>query len=126
MNIAFIINHSLTKVFFEVSSKLEENNIVAYWISPGNIEWIDWLKDRGVPSRRILDLRNAALNSKVLKEPNSEEMAELEKLTENTNLSINNIILGDRLLRDKPPDFAYRYLLEIYKYGNSFLKDNSI
>ena len=126
MNIAFIINHSLTKVFFEVSSKLEENNIVAYWISPGNIEWIDWLKDRGVPSRRILDLRNAALNSKVLKEPNSEEMAELEKLTENTNLSINNIILGDRLLRDKPPDFAYRYLLEIYKYGYPFLKDNSI
>jgi hypothetical protein len=125
MRIAFIANHHMTAFFHAVAIQLEEHDYEVFWISPGR-HWAAWLETRGVSTRKILDISRYGSEWSERTSAGDVDLQELNGLEAENNVTVNNMILMDRLLRNRPYDYACRYLSTYRKYVSSFLLENQI
>jgi hypothetical protein len=115
--VAFVGNHGLTRTLLSVAEELSDHNIETFWIMSGSEKWLKYLADSGVHKSRVLDV---TANEYVLDE---DALAEMESFSE---LSASAIIMSDRLLSKKDPQYAYAYLSNVYKSVKDFISSNSI
>jgi len=104
MRIAFYANHDKTYFFYAVAKELERHGHVAYWISPGR-RLADWLRAKGVPRDRVLDLTTLA---PAWRRPGG-QLPRLPRPLPGP-MQLNAMIRADRFLREQPPQLARRYL----------------
>jgi hypothetical protein len=107
--------------FWSFGQALEQTGFEVYWI---NAMYSDarYLLDHGVSSERVLDT--------TWFEPSAYDLAEcrrrLAKLEISDGPRIHDIILMDRILRNKPQEFAIKYLGHMEQIISAFLTDNNI
>jgi hypothetical protein len=126
MNVAFITNDIKTKFFYEISRRLETNQqFCVYWLSPSHL-WSRWLLLNNISSNKILDLTAYKDNWKNVVILTADHLSELESLENENGLKINDIILMDRNLREKPYQFSLAYLFVCMRKVKEFLIKNQI
>lgn len=127
MNVAFIVSHEKTRVFFKVSKQLEKNGVSVFWISP-NYRWYKWLIKNNVANDKILDISEYGDEWELLFRKGLSP-THLNKITELESCSIhkiNNLILMDRNMSKKPYNYSLAYTYVCIKYITDFLLSNNI
>jgi len=125
MNIAFFTSHVKTKLFFSLAKRLESSGHNIYWISTSST-WTKWLINKGVSKAKILDLTSFGYewSKKISLTPDEEH--ELSKIENISGLTINNIILMDRLLRLKLHTYARSFLYVAQREIKRFLVEKQV
>lgn len=125
MNILFFTNHYKTLFFHALASRLEKKGHTICWISTSRI-WSDWLIDHDVPHSHILDLTTYGPEWSAKKKLTESEEQALTSIEQAGGLTINNIILMDRLLRLKPHIYARSHMYVVQREVKKFLIDQNI
>jgi hypothetical protein len=124
VNLAFVTNYEKTIYFHGIATRLEAAGHAVSWISPSG-HWARWLRGQGVGAERILDL--AARGGEWQRgEVGADTRARLAALEEAAGLRLNDVILMDRLLRDRPTDVAFAYLAVASRELERFLAERAI
>lgn len=110
-NICFIANYYKTNVFLEVAKQLEKHNIISYWIIPNRKQYM-MLKEIFANDRLLYIGKKEVLSSNVD--------------SVNVDLTINELIYGDRVLRYESKDWTYKYLLKLKDLYFDFISKNNI
>lgn len=116
MKAAFIVSYLRTETFYGISKHLEAD---IYWIATGDPEWISFLKKKGVPADRILDLSSAYFNDDT-------DISPLLEMERHIPLKASAVIMADRLLSRRPRERSYIYLSTVYRMIKKFIQDNNI
>ena len=124
MKIAFITNHEKTIFFHGVATRLEARGHEVAWIAPSAV-WAKWLLDQGVASERVLDLSRFG-DEWMKRGPSEEDRARLAAIEGRAGLRINDVILMDRLLRERPYETMLAYLAVCARELAPFLADTEI
>lgn len=111
-----------TKSLLKLAKELERRNFDIYWISHRQFE-AKFLLDNEVKPYKILNT-TVDSGSSILSEPDI--LARLIEIESERVPFINDIILMDRLLRQKEDGFARIYLANIQHKLTNFLIDNEI
>jgi hypothetical protein len=122
MRIAFIPNYDKTIFYHRVACRLEAAGHEVSWISPSH-HWAKWLADAGATS--ILDLAQHGREWQrgVVTEADRERLAALE---ERAALRFNDVVLMDRILRERPADRVLAYLAVASREIERFLVERDI
>ena len=110
-NICFIANYYKTDVFVKVAQSLKQHDITTYWIIPNLKQYIDLSSQ--FPKTQLLYIGKKEVLS---------ESAEKHDF----DLKINELVYGDRVLREESSTWTYDYLLKLQSLYYNFIKDNSI
>jgi hypothetical protein len=110
-----------SEYFLPFARALQEANIEVYWVHSLR-SFTHYLLKHGIGPDRILDLSDASLWQEV---PH-DAVDQLSQLEAADLPRINNIILMDRLLRQKPYAFAISYLAYSSRAISTFFIDNGI
>jgi hypothetical protein len=110
-NVCFIANYYKTDVFVEIAKNLKKHNIISYWIVPNKKQYED-LK-ASFSSNHLL-----YIGKKEVLASNSNEL--------NIDLKINELIYGDRVLREESKSWTFNYLLKLQGLVHDFIKTNNI
>lgn len=105
MRIVFFANHFITEFFHAVALRLQKRGHEIFWITSGNI-WANWLRHHGVANSNLLDLSAFGPQWAKKKSLAPEDELELRRLEGESGLTINNLIMMDRLLSAKPHAYA--------------------
>lgn len=116
MKAAFIVSYLRTETFYGISKHLDAD---IYWIATGDPEWIEFLKNKGVPSERILDLSSAYFSEDT-------DISPLLEMEKHIPLKASAVIMADRLLCRKPREKSYIYLASVYRMIKEFIQSNQI
>lgn len=110
-SICFIANYYKTDVFVRIAKTLKQHNVVAYWIIPNKKQYQEL---KGVfPENQLLYIGKREVlstNAKLL----------------NFDLKINELLHGDRVLREESKKWSYDYLLKLQPIVYNFIKDNRL
>ncbi len=124
MNVAFIPNYEKTIFFHKIGRQLEAARHRVFWISPSH-HWASWVVANGSPPAQVLDLTSHAPEW-LRGAPSARDRQELAALEAGSGLRINDVILMDRILRDRPDDRARHYLAVAARAIQAFLVDRGI
>jgi hypothetical protein len=124
INIAFLVSANKTIVFHNIASRLKNNHYESFWISPSQ-NWTNWLLKNGVFKKNILNIpeKISNIDSEELTQDQKNKISVIEK---EGNISIRDIYLMDRVLRDKNANYALKYMLCCYEEILCFLVDNKV
>ncbi len=126
MNILFTTSFRRTMVFHGIATRLEKSGEhKVFWLSTGK-RWTKWLLENGVSQQRILDITNYAKEWQNDRPLYSNEVENLKAIELFSQTTINRIILSDRLIRNKPEDYAIRYLSVSAREIEKFISANKI
>lgn len=109
MRIAFLVNHEKTVFFHALARRIEAAGHEVRWISPSR-RWALWLVEQGVPAAHILDVTAWGRAWRDASPLGAEELNELRWLEDDPGPAVNDMILMDRLLRERPRLQALRYI----------------
>ena len=110
-NICFIANYYKTDVFIEIAKALQPHSITTYWIIP-NRKQFNSLKQI-FPEHQLLYIGKKEVLA-----------SQLEPL--DFDLKVNELVYGDRVLREESKRWSYDYLLKIQPIVYTFLNQNKI
>lgn len=123
MNICITVNKHFTVFFARLAPHLERAGHELFWISPSR-RWSAWLQDNaGVAADRILTLPDKAQEWRDMRDAGPEALVDLEGPE---GLTISNVVLMCRALRQLPRERAYAYLAVCRRHIESFLERNGI
>jgi hypothetical protein len=123
LNIAVLVNKHFTIFFARIAPELERRGHKLFWISPSR-RWSLWLRAEGkVFADRILTLPDYANQWLSLDDAGPEPLIDLEGPA---NLTISNLLLMCRALRQIPRQTAYAYLTVCRSHIEEFLFRNKI
>lgn len=123
MKVAFVTNYEKTIYFHGIATRLVAAGHEVSWISPSNL-WARWLADHGVSNDAILDISRAGPEWQT---PVTEtDRAELAALETASGLRVTNVILMDRILRDRPATYVMRYFAVARRLLADFLAARDI
>lgn len=111
-NICFIANYYKTDVFIEIAKVLKKNNITVFWITPSTKQY-QRLSELFSKDRTLFIGKKEILSSSIEKDVNHD-------------LKINELIYGDRVLREESATWTFDYLLNLKKVYYNFFIDNEI
>lgn len=123
-NICFTILHYRTPFVCALSVELEKRGHSVFFLCPSP-KWKGWLLEQGISEERILD-QTLAVRPDPLSEAERACLAEVEEVEQKSGITINSMILMDRLIREWAPDQACNYLLRLFVLLKSFLVENKI
>lgn len=109
--VCFIANYFKTHVFIEVANDLKQYDIISYWIIPNRKQYLE-LKTQ-FPKDRLLYIGKKEV---LLSSPQKH----------NFDLKINELVYGDRVLKEEPKSWSYDYLLKLQPLYYNFIKNNDI
>lgn len=110
-SICFIANYYKTPVFVEISKTLKNHNITSFWIVVSKKQYESLKKE--IPSERLLYIGK--------KEVLASNLAPITY-----DLKINELIYGDRVLREESTSWTFDYLLKLQPLIYNFIKHNCI
>ncbi|OBQ54935.1 hypothetical protein JJL45_03340 [Tamlana sp. s12] len=110
-NICFIANYYKTDVFVEIAHILKEHQITSYWIIPNRKQYL--LLKKIFPENQLLYIGK----KEVLAFSGEEQVVDLK---------INELVHGDRVLREESKAWTYSYMLKLQNVVYSFLYSNKI
>lgn len=110
-NICFIANYYKTDVFVKVAQCLKQHHITTYWIIPNLKQYIDLSSQ--FPKTQLLYIGKREVLS------GSAEKHDFD-------LKINELVYGDRVLREESTTWTYDYLLKLQSLYYNFIKNNTI
>ncbi|MGJ8591433.1 MAG: hypothetical protein ACSHXF_02725 [Aquaticitalea sp.] len=110
-HICFIANYYKTDVFVEVAKILIQNDYTVYWITPNKKQY-DYLSDEFSKDQVLYIGKKQILNS------------QLEDI--DYDLKINELVYGDRVLKEESPKWTFKYLLKLKNVYYHFIKRNEI
>lgn len=110
-NICFIANYYKTDLFVAIAKALIDCGLQVYWITPNTKQYKKLTKL--FSSERVLYVGKKEILSSNLPEVNYD-------------LKINELIYGDRVLKEEPEKWTFDYLLNLKKTYFKFIKDNEI
>lgn len=122
--ICFTVLHYRTPFLYSLSKELEKRDHIVSWLCPSP-KWFKWLVSQGVDIANILD-QTQAVRDEPLSETelaNIYEIAQGEKIS---GLSLNSMILMDRILVKWDADSATNYLIRLYPLIRNFLVQKGI
>jgi len=124
MNIAFLVSANKTIIFEKVARLLKNDGYSSFWITPSR-RWNDWLILNGVASENILDLTKSVsgIDNSDLTEDEVDSISLIEK---STGVAFNDLLLMDRVLREKGSNFSLRYMLTCFTEISNFLVRNRV
>ena len=123
-NICFTVLHYRAPFVYMLSVELERRGHAVFFLCPSP-KWRDWLLAKGISNQRILD-QTAAIKGEPLSEIELSLFEEIRKAERKSNLTLNSMILMDRLVREWEPELAYNYLVRLYALLKSFILENKI
>ncbi|WP_165741489.1 hypothetical protein [Candidatus Thiosymbion oneisti] len=124
-NICFSVMSARTPLLHHLAERLGPLGHHIYWLCPSPF-WKSWLQQRGIPEDDILD-ETIATRQGMLSARERREATEMLANTERTfGFTITNMILMDRFLREKAPDFSITYLLGLYVLLQRFFSGKHI
>lgn len=123
-NICFTVLHYRTPFVCALSVELEKRGHSVFFLCPSP-KWKDWLLEQGINEEKILD-QTLAVRPGSLSEMERTCLAEVEKVEQKSGITINSMILMDRLIREWDSDQAYNYLIRLFVLIKSFLVENKI
>lgn len=110
-NICFIANYYKTDVFVEIAKVLKADHVKSFWIIPNRKQY-ETLKTM-FPNNQLLYIGK----KEVLTYKNNES---------NIDLKINELVFGDRVLREESETWTFDYLLKLQELVYKFIKNNGI
>ncbi len=122
--IAFLANYEKTICFHGVATRLAALGHDVSWISPSR-RWARWLVEQGAPPEADLDVSRwgPEWSRGDLGEGGLALLAELE---EKTGIAINDVILMDRVLRDRAHGVAQAHLAVAAREIGRFLDSRAV
>ncbi|GGG36552.1 hypothetical protein [Bizionia arctica] len=110
-NICFIANYYKTDVFVEVAKLLKADNVKSFWI---------------IPSRKQYDfLKTIFPEDQLLYIGKKEVLASNPKIGQ-VDLKINELVYGDRVLKEESETWTFDYLLKLQELVYNFIDTNTI
>ena len=123
MNVAIVVNKHLTIFFARLAPHLERAGHKVYWISPSR-RWSQWLlENAGIAEERILSLPDHADEWRNMPDAGPGPLADLDGPF---GVTISNLILMCRNLREQQRELAYAYLTVCRTHVERFLERNAI
>lgn len=110
-NICFIANYYKTDVFVEIAKVLELENVKAFWIIPNRKQY-ESLKTM-FPDNQLLYI-------------GKKEVLAYENNETHIDLKINELVYGDRVLREESKTWTFDYLLKLQQLVYNFIASNGI
>ncbi|TYB78763.1 hypothetical protein [Bizionia myxarmorum] len=110
-NICFIANYYKTDVFVEIAKVLKTDDVKAFWIIPNRKQY-EFLKTI-FPKNQLLYI-------------GKKEVLEYSNKADNIDLKINELVYGDRVLREENKNWSYDYLLKLQELVYHFIETNAI
>lgn len=124
-NICFSVMSTRTPLLHQLAERLGPLGHRIYWLCPSPA-WKSWLQQRGTPEDDILD-ETIATRPGMLSARERCEATEMLASTERAcGFTIANMILMDRFLREKDPNFSITYLLGLYVLLQRFFSSKHI
>lgn len=123
-NLVFVSLFGLTELYHKIAIGMQSEDFRIFWITT-NEYWTRYLVVNGVARDDILQLIYDA--SDFLDYPARESIQhEIARCEAQCDLSINQILLMDRFLAEKPRDAINDYVYLYYRDIKRFLKENDI
>jgi len=110
-NICFIANYYKTDVFVEIAKVLKTDNVNTFWIIPNRKQY-EFLKTI-FPENQLLYI-------------GKKEVLAYNNKAHNIDLKINELVYGDRVLREENKKWSYAYLLKLQELVYNFIETNGI
>lgn len=123
-NICFTVLHHRTPFLHALSIELEKRGHNVFFLCPSP-KWRDWLTAHGTKSCRILD-QTASISSDPLSAAEFATLLDINEAERKSDLTLNSIILMDRLIREWDSTQATNYLIRLFELIKNFLKTNQI
>lgn len=123
-NICFTVLHYRTPFLYLLSKELEKRGHIISWLCPSP-KWFKWLVKQGVDATKILD-QTQAVREKSLNKIELANICEISKTENVSGLTLNSMILMDRLLVKWDAEEATNYLVRLYPLVRNFLIQNNI
>lgn len=111
--IGLTILHNRTPFLLAVSRLLETRGHEVHFLCPSP-RWQAWLEAQGVPRERILD-QSASMGGGPLREEELALLPEIAAMEQCAGITLNSMVLMDRLVRHWPPEVARAYLVRLYR-----------
>ncbi len=109
--VCFIANYFKTNVFIEVAKDLSEKGNTIYWITPNKKQYVHLVKEFSddavlyIGKKEVLSAKTHHLSN---------------------DLKINELVCGDRVLREEPQEWSFEYLYKLQHVYQDFIKANGI
>ena len=110
-HICFLANYYKTDVFVEIAKALEPQGITSFWIIPSSKQY-NKLKEHYTYSQLLYIGKQEVLST--INQPN------------HYDLKVNELVYGDRMLREGSSKWGYDYLLKLQSVVYNFIKSNTI
>ncbi len=110
-NICFIANYYKTDVFVKIAEQLQKQEITSYWIVPNAKQYS--LLCELFPKEQVLYI-------------GKKEVLSSTKSTISFDLKINELVYGDRVLKQESNSWTYDYLSNLAERYYDFIKLNNI
>ncbi len=123
-NIVFVSLFGLTELYLAVARRMESENIRTYWITT-NEYWTEYLIAGGVERTHILQLIYAT-GDFIDEETRAALLEEITRCEANCDLTINQILLMDRFLAERPRRKINEYIYLYYRDMKRFLQEHDI
>lgn len=109
--ICFIANYYKTDVFIEISKRLKDYSISSYWI---------------IPNRKQYNLLQSIFPEECLLYVGKDIVLESDAKAIDVDLTLNELIIGDRVLRYESKKWTFKYLHKLKNLYFEFLSRNQI
>lgn len=110
-NICFIANYYKTDVFVEIAKVLKADDVKSFWI---------------IPNRKQFELLKTMFPESQLLYIGKKEVLAYCNKADNIDLKINELVYGDRVLKEESETWTFDYLLKLQELVYHFIKNNSI
>jgi len=110
-NICFIANYYKTDVFVEIAKILKTDKVKTFWI---------------IPNRKQYVFLNTIFPESQLLYIGKKEVLAYSNKADNIDLKINELVYGDRVLKEESETWTFNYLLKLQELVYNFININSI
>lgn len=110
-NICFIANYYKTNVFVEIAKVLRTEDVNAFWI---------------IPNRKQYEVLKTMFPENQLLYIGKKEVLASSNKAGNIDLKINELVYGDRVLREESETWTFNYLLKLQELVYNFINTNTI
>ena len=124
MNVGFLTNHEKTEFFHAIATRLEARGHVVSWIAPSHV-WATWLREHGAAAEAVLDLSTFGPEW-TQRAATAAELERLRALEDRSGLRIKDVILMDRLLRERPYETMLAYFAVCAREIERFVTERSL
>lgn len=123
-NICFTVLHHRTPFLHALSIELEKRGHNVFFLCPSP-KWRKWLIAHGTKTCRILD-QTASIRPNPLSAAELETLPEINAAERESDLTLNSMILMDRLIREWDSIESTNYLIRLFTLVKTFLTTNKI